>query len=250
MHKDDEKNTPSTEMKNNKSTDEKKINNENNLNKDDGVEEKVNLEITQTFSVPESETNKQLEQTARLRIIKSEEFESKKKGTIIKEKFRIKPMKTSSKYRRKYIGLVICVLVAVILAYQFVKVKEVDFSKLSNNIQKKVDMDEFLKGDDMTLRKLYGIESTEVEGYVSFAPKSNMSAEEILVIKCKPNRSEDVLKKVQNRVDAQSNSFKNYAPEQYSIVSGSELEKKGDYVYFISSKNINSINQIIDESYK
>ncbi|MBF1052096.1 MAG: DUF4358 domain-containing protein, partial [Peptostreptococcus sp.] len=175
------------------------------------------------------------EQTARLRIIKSEEIEADLKGKTIKNKLnKIKPMKTSSIYRKKYLVLALVVVLIFVLAYQLVKVKNLDFATLGANIEKKVSMENFVKGNDLSLRKLYGINKIEVEKYISYVPKSNMMANEILIVKAKPEYADAILARIQKRVDAQSKSFKNYAPDQYKIMSSSLLKKKGDYIYFIS----------------
>lgn len=196
-----------------------------------------------------------LDQTARLRIITSEEIESTRKGlkseaNSIKNFVKRKPLKTSSIYRKKYATLWIVVALVFIFAYQFVKVKEINFSELDTQLENKLNMDEMQKGNDITLRKLYGIDKTEVDKYCSFAPKSNMIASEILIIKARPESVDSIADRIQSRIDAQSNSFKNYAPDQYSIISQSQLKIKGDYIYYISSKKMNQIEDIINESYK
>lgn len=191
------------------------------------------------------------EQTARLRIIKSEEIEADLKGKTIKNKLnKIKPMKTSSIYRKKYLVLALVVVLIFVLAYQFVKVKNLDFATLGANIEKKVSMENFVKGNDLSLRKLYGINKIEVEKYTSYVPKSNMLANEILIVKAKPEYADAILARIQKRVDAQSKSFKNYAPDQYKIMSSSVLKKKGDYIYFISYENVDLINKIIKANYE
>lgn len=191
------------------------------------------------------------EQTARLRIIKSEEIEADLKGKTIKNKLnKIKPMKTSSIYRKKYLVLALVVVLIFVLAYQLVKVKNLDFATLGANIEKKVSMDNFVKGNDLSLRKLYGINKIEVEKYISYVPKSNMMANEILIVKAKPEYADAILARIQKRVDAQSKSFKNYAPDQYKIMSSSVLKKKGDYIYFISYENVDLINKIIKANYE
>ena len=191
------------------------------------------------------------EQTARLRIIKSEEIEADLKGKTIKNKLnKIKPMKTSSIYRKKYLVLALLVVLIFVLAYQFVKVKNLDFATLGSNIEKKVSMENFVKGNDLSLRKLYGINKIEVEKYTSYIPKSNMLANEILIVKAKPEYADAILARIQKRVDAQSKSFKNYAPDQYKIMSSSVLKKKGDYIYFISYENVDLINKIIKANYE
>ena len=191
------------------------------------------------------------EQTARLRIIKSEEIEADLKGKTIKNKLnKIKPMKTSSIYRKKYLVLALVVVLIFVLAYQLVKVKNLDFATLGANIEKKVSMENFVKGNDLSLRKLYGINKIEVEKYISYVPKSNLMANEILIVKAKPEYADAILARIQKRVDAQSNSFKNYAPDQYKIMSSSVLKKKGDYIYFISYENVDLINKIIKANYE
>ena len=191
------------------------------------------------------------EQTARLRIIKSEEIEADLNGKTIKNKLnKIKPMKTSSIYRKKYLVLALVVVLIFVLAYQLVKVKNLDFATLGANIEKKVSMENFVKGNDLSLRKLYGINKIEVEKYISYVPKSNMMANEILIVKAKPEYADAILARIQKRVDAQSKSFKNYAPDQYKIMSSSVLKKKGDYIYFISYENVDLINKIIKANYE
>ena len=74
-------------------------------------------------------------------------------------------MKTSSIYRKKYLVLALVVVLIFVLAYQLVKVKNLDFATLGANIEKKVSMENFVKGNDLSLRKLYGINKIEVEKY-------------------------------------------------------------------------------------
>ncbi|WAW14841.1 DUF4358 domain-containing protein [Peptostreptococcus equinus] len=216
-----------------------------NNNNDDKKKEKAKKESnTSNF-----------EQTARLRIITSEEIEHTRKGkddeiNPFRNFVKRKPLKTSSIYRKKYAILWVVVFLVFVLAYQFVKVKEINFSELSTQIENNVSMDELQKGDESTLRKLYGIDRTDIEKFCSYAPKSNMIASEILVIKAKPEAVQSIVNKIQVRIDSQSNSFKNYAPDQYSIISQSQLKVKGDYIYYISAKNMNKIDEAIKASYK
>lgn len=173
-----------------------------------------------------------------------------KADSTVKTDKAVKSSKMSPTYRKKYIILAVVVLVCFIGAYQFVKVKDVNFTVLPENISNKIDSEDLERGDALTLRKLYNINNGEYDEFVLFAPKSNMVADEILVIKCKPKQIDSVMAKIQKRIDDQSNSFKNYAPAQYGIISSSELKKKGDYIFFVSAKNIGAINKAIDNSYK
>ncbi len=186
------------------------------------------------------------ERTARLRTVNV----GKPKKKIFNKEGMKYSIRTSPPYRKKYALLIIVVLAAFIGAYQFVKVKEINFEVLPNNISQKIDGEDLGKADSTTLRKLYAINDMEYDKFVLFAPKSNMIADEILIIKCKPGQADSVMSKIQKRIDSQSNSFKNYAPAQYGIISSSELNKKGDYVFFVSAKNMGAINKAIKDSYK
>src|SRR3712207_3105756 len=99
------------------------------------------------------ENTSNYEQTARLRIITSEEIEYTVKGgprgkESIKDRLgKRKPMKMSSMYRKKYTALWIVVTLVFILAYQFVKVKDIDFKELTSQLQNKISMDSVEVGD-------------------------------------------------------------------------------------------------------
>ncbi|SFE72516.1 DUF4358 domain-containing protein [Peptostreptococcus sp. D1] len=232
MEKNNEKDTPSIDDK----------------LKDSAKRDSVKAEGTETDSNKNVFKDINLEQTARLRTIKSEDIESKGRGKKVSEMVR-KPLKTSSIYKKKYTILALIVFFSFVLAYQFVKVKNLDFTKLNSNIEKRVDMVNFVKGNDIDLKKLYGINKLEVDNYALFAPKSNMEANEILILKVKGDTS-DYVSRIQKRIDAQSSSFKNYAPAQYEILKKADLVEKGQYIYFISYKDLNVVYDAISNSYK
>lgn len=233
MEKDNEKNTPSIDDK----------------LKDSVKKDSVKVESTEVDSNKDVFKDINLEQTARLRTIKSEDIESKRRGKKVISEMVRKPLKTSSIYKKKYTILALIVFFAFVLAFQFVKVKNLDFTKLSSNIEKRVDMANFVKGNDIDLKKMYGINKLEVDNYALFAPKSNMEANEILILKVKGDTS-DYVNRIQKRIDAQSSSFKNYAPAQYEILKKADLVEKGQYIYFISYKDLNVVHDAISSSYK
>ena len=203
-------------------------------------------ELEKNSEIENNASSVNCERTARLRTVN---IDKKPKKMFTKERIK-SSIKTTAPYRRKYIALAVIVLIAFIGAYQFVKVKDMNFEVLPENISKKIDSEDLERGDALTLRKLYNINNMEYDSFVLFAPKSNMVADEILVIKCKPGQTETVMAKIQKRKDSQADTFKRYAPVQYGIVSSSELKKKGDYVYYVSAKNMGAINKAIKDSYK
>lgn len=196
------------------------------------------------------DTQSNLEHTARLRpiIVGDEKQQSKKK--FLENKILSNTRSMSDSYRKKYIILGICVFLFFVIAYQFVKVKDVNLEDLGGRLQRTFSNDTYIVGDDQILRRNYGIDPNEIESYIYMAPKSNMNASEILILKCKPEYASNIMARIQKRIDSQSNSFKTYAKDQYEIISNSELKKKGDYIYFISSNDIETVNNLIKECYR
>lgn len=195
-------------------------------------------------------TQSNLEHTARLRpiIVGDEKQQSKKK--FLENKILSNTRSMSDSYRKKYIILGICVFLFFVIAYQFVKVKDVNLEDLGGRLQRTFSNDTYIVGDDQILRRNYGIDPNEIESYIYMAPKSNMNASEILILKCKPEYASNIMARIQKRIDSQSNSFKTYAKDQYEIISNSELKKKGDYIYFISSNDMETVNNLIKECYR
>lgn len=171
-----------------------------------------------------------------------------------------KPSGISLKYRKKYGILALIVVIFFIAIYPVVRVKEIDFKKAKVNIEKVIDKQAFLKEDEdpqenekeekIALRRFYNIDKTEIDNYLLFAPNGNMSASEILIVKSKPEYTNKIYKGIEARIAKQKDNFKAYAQEQYPIIDGSSLTKRGDYVIFVSCKNVRAVEKAIKESYK
>ena len=78
-----------------------------------------------------------------------------------------------------------------------------------------------------------------------------MEANEILIIKPKNDSdTEKIEKAITNRINTQSDSFRNYNKEQYEILSNHILEKKDGYIILLISKDNEKIKQSLDYVFK
>lgn len=154
-------------------------------------------------------------------------------------------------YKKYYFALVGVVLIVFIALYQLVKVKDLDMNELKDQISQVVNLEKVEQGDSLKLRKLYYIDKNEVEEFILFAPKSNMDAEEVLVLKSGDEENMINLKsKVEARIKKQSDSFRNYRPEEYDIISNSVLKVKGNYLVLIISKESAEIEAAVNRAFK
>ncbi len=155
------------------------------------------------------------------------------------------------KYKNYYYILIATVLITFIALYQVLKVKDADMDSLRKNLSQVIDDEQMDKGDSSKLRKLYYISKNEIEDFILYAPKSNMDANEVLVLK---GKSEEVIQqlkvKVEGRIKKQSDSFNSYRPEEYDIISNRVLDIKGKYLILIISKDSATIEAAINKEFK
>jgi len=155
------------------------------------------------------------------------------------------------KYKNYYYILIATVLITFIALYQVLKVKDADMDSLRKNLSQVIDDEQMDIGDSTKLRKLYYISKNEVEDFILYAPKSNMDANEVLVLK---GKSEEVIQqlkvKVEGRIKKQSDSFNSYRPEEYDIISNRVLDIKGKYLILIISKDSATIEATINKEFK
>lgn len=122
---------------------------------------------------------------------------------------------------------------------------------INKSILNTADLTNMTEGDYKKLRQLYYINKTEVEDYILYAPKTNMDANEILVVKASNEECVDMLKKkIEARVDKQSDSFKDYRPELKLVIDNYKLEEKGQYLYLIISKENEKINKALNKNFR
>ncbi|MEG0133435.1 MAG: DUF4358 domain-containing protein [Clostridium sp.] len=156
-----------------------------------------------------------------------------------------------SNYNRAYCILAGIVLVTFIVLYKVLEIKEPDMVQIRQSIIETADITTMDEGDALKLRKLYYINKNDVEEFILYSPKTNMDANEILILKAKSEKDVDELKsKIEGRVEKQSNSFKSYRPEEYEIISDRVLEVKGEYLILIISKDSKEIKTAIDKNFR
>lgn len=155
------------------------------------------------------------------------------------------------KYKNYYYILIATVLIIFIALYPVLKVKDADMDSLRNNLSQIINSELMDVGDSSKLRKLYYISKNEVEDFILYAPKSNMDANEVLVLKGKSEDAIEQLKvKVEGRIKKQSDSFNSYRPEEYDIISNRVLDIKGKYLVLIISRDSASIEAAINKAFK
>lgn len=161
------------------------------------------------------------------------------------------------KFIEKRTGIIIFLSILIIAivsgcskpAGQAVKTPEV--SQIEERVMKNIDTTDMIKLDDKKLERVYGIKADEIEGFFIYVSTSNVKADEIAVIKVKDsNEIENIKSKIADRLVQLGTSFKDYLPEQYSLIEKRTLEVKGNYIFLVVSKNGAEIKKSFDKCFE
>jgi 50S ribosomal subunit-associated GTPase HflX len=155
------------------------------------------------------------------------------------------------RYKIQYVILAILVICTFIGLFNVLQVKNVGIEDIKQCIEQTTDVSAMQYDDNgAKLKKLYGINKRDLDDFALYAPKSNMEANEILILKAKTKDDIKTLQaKINDRVQKQSDSFKNYEQTQYGIISNYVLEQKEQYLILIISKDSKSIKEAIDKKF-
>ncbi|WP_129598688.1 DUF4358 domain-containing protein [Anaerophilus nitritogenes] len=127
------------------------------------------------------------------------------------------------------------------------KVKDVSIEDLDQKINQEVELVDMVKGNIEQLKTLYDIEKEQIDSFVLYTASTNIKANEIAILKIKDsNDIEKIQEKLKNRIEKQSQNFKEYIPEEYFLIENHVLKNNGEYIVFIISQDAQKIEEIID----
>ncbi len=129
--------------------------------------------------------------------------------------------------------------------------KEPSIDEIEKNISEAVDLSNMKKVDSHKLEKLYDIHSDELEDFLLYTADTNIKADEMLILKVADEKDiSDIQDRISNRIEEQSNSFKDYLPDEYYLIEKHVLKSNGQYILFVISEDAEKIESIFDESFK
>ena len=90
------------------------------------------------------------------------------------------------------------------------------------------------QADAQMIKRLYGIQPSDYASVTLYYPKTNMGADEFLLVKLADGgNASAVLAGIDRRLSAQKTTFDGYGPEQYALLTEhAVIEDRGNYVMF------------------
>ena len=141
------------------------------------------------------------------------------------------------------IALILAKIVCIALIAVFL-VRQTGTDKLSSTPYETVEaavsgaaaLDTMQPGDNLMVKRLYGIDPNAYEGVFFYYPTSNMGAEEVLLVKYSGDaQKEEIRAAMEKRLASQLDVFEGYGVDQTAMLGKAIIEVRGGYALFVSA---------------
>ena len=114
------------------------------------------------------------------------------------------------------------------------------YSKLTSYLPSMVSF------DDSYISNYYGIDASQLDGYVFAAAEDVTQADTVVILKAKDAGSVSTLSSQLATVKQQKEAeLQDYNPTAYQVAAAGYVKTSGNYVYLIMSNNASAIDQVI-----
>ena len=146
-------------------------------------------------------------------------------------------------------ALLLALVIAVIVFVSGKGDSKAEFEDVAQAVSRYLTSDQMEKGSDRYLKKIYGLNASDYEDVLIYVPTTNMSAQEMLLIKlASRDQSEAVEAAIQERIDSQYNIYEGYAPEQVDMLDRAIVDPQGNYILYISCDDPIKIDEVFRNS--
>lgn len=146
------------------------------------------------------------------------------------------------------------VMVAVLMVFIIIlqvgeRDSKADINDVADAILGEISTEAMEESANRKFKKFYGLNASDYEGVVLYAPVSNMDAEELLIIKLKDSdQAEDVQAAIEERLQTQKDSFEGYGIEQFDLLENHVLDIRGNYVLYVVHPDASKVDSIFRDS--
>lgn len=147
------------------------------------------------------------------------------------------------------IGMVAVLLLVIIWLQVGTRTSDADIREVAMNVTAAVSLDSVQESSNRMFKKFYGLNASDYEGVVLYAPVSNMDAEEILIVKLRDSaQAEQVQAAIESRLATQKSSFEGYGIEQFDLLERHILDVRGNYILYIVHADAEKADQAFRKS--
>jgi len=149
----------------------------------------------------------------------------------------------------RYAMLAALLAAVIIIAASGKKESKSSFAAVSEAVTRLATSEYMEESPARYMKKIYGLNPEDYENILIYIPTTNMSAQELLLVKLRSaDQSDAVVEAIENRMESQYNIFEGYAPEQVAILDNAVVDPQGNYILYISGDNAEKIDEAFRSS--
>lgn len=151
----------------------------------------------------------------------------------------------------RYIKIVLVVLLFVFIVIDVSgdKVSETDIETVRNEVNKVSGFAEVPQAENRLIKRFYGLNPSDYEGIILYAPQDDMAVEEMLIVKLKDvSQADSVQLAIEERLETQLTSFEGYGAEQVAMLNKHVLSVEGNYIFYMVGENAQEAQKAFLES--
>lgn len=116
------------------------------------------------------------------------------------------------------------------------------FEEMKAQVTKNADLNNTKVSDNLLLKRFYSLDASEYDGVVFYSPKTNMGAEELVLIHLKDQgQSEAVMNAFAARIETQLSSFEGYGVDQTELLRKAVTISEGNYCLLYVGANADEV---------
>lgn len=147
------------------------------------------------------------------------------------------------------IGMCVLLLAFIIFLQVGTKDSKASLKAVTDNVIKTINTETVNESTNRMFKKFYGLNANDYEGVSLYAPKTNMDAEEILIIKLKDSsQTETVTEAINKRLETQKSSFEGYGATQFDLLKKHILDVRGNFILYIVHPDASKADQAFRDS--
>ena len=148
-------------------------------------------------------------------------------------------------------SILMAALLAVVLAIFLTKTSgsEKPLEEVSRQAIALFENENAEESSAITLKKYYGLNADEYEDFVLYFPRSNMDAEELLILRLSDDsQADEVISALKERNLSQCNVYEGYAPAQYALCRNAIIDVQGNYILYVVHTDAARIDAAFQEA--
>lgn len=130
-------------------------------------------------------------------------------------------------------------------------VKDINIEQLKEEYTSDESTASMTKGSDLMLKRFFGIDAQDLNGYIYERSSSLMNVNELLILKTADETSAGSYERnCEKRLSVLRADFTGYGSDQLTVIDNAVIEVKGNYLFYAASPSAERWEELFREAVK